>query len=179
MANGQRYGFKYAVGAGLGRITAFTVMIFLAATGLATILYASETIFLTIKVLGAGYLFWIAYKLYNCNVSQVEDQLHDNNNIYQLAKQEFLLAAGNPKAILVFTAFLPQFIDPTHSAGYQFFILGLIFLCLELLAISIYAIFGVYLRNWFSKPNMRKLFNRSCAFFIGSIGMVLLIDRKV
>jgi threonine/homoserine/homoserine lactone efflux protein len=54
MANGQRYGFKSAVGAGLGRIAAFVVMIFLAATGLATILYASETIFLTIKVVIIG-----------------------------------------------------------------------------------------------------------------------------
>jgi len=179
MANGQRYGFKYAVSAGLGRITAFVVMIFLAATGLATILYASETIFLTIKVVGAFYLFWVAYKLWNSKVSEVEEQKQGHNNIYQLAKQEFLLAAGNPKAILIFTAFLPQFIDSTKNAGYQFFILGVVFLCLELLAISIYAIFGVYLRNWFSKPNMRKLFNRCCAFFIGSIGISLLIERKV
>jgi len=179
MANGQRYGFKYAVGAGLGRIAAFVVMIILAATGLATILYASETIFLTIKVVGALYLFWVAYKLWNSKVSEIEniDQVH--NNIYQLAKQEFLLAAGNPKAILIFTAFLPQFVDSTKNAGYQFFILGIVFLCLELLAISIFAIFGVYLRNWFAKPNMRKLFNRCCAFFIGSIGISLLLDRKV
>jgi threonine/homoserine/homoserine lactone efflux protein len=90
-----------------------------------------------------------------------------------------LLAAGNPKAILIFTAFLPQFIDPSQNAGYQFFILGVLFLCLELLAISIYALFGVYLRNWFSKPNMKKLFNRCCALFIGSIGITLLTERKI
>ena len=180
MANGQRFGFKYAVGAGLGRIAAFVVMIFLAATGLATILFASKTIFLTIKVVGAFYLFWVAYKLWNSKISAVEDIKQDpaHNNIYPLAKQEFLLAAGNPKAILIFTAFLPQFIEPTKSANYQFFILGVVFLSLELLAISIYAIFGVYLRSWFSKPNMRKLFNRWCAFFIGSIGIGLLLDRN-
>ncbi|NQZ81084.1 MAG: LysE family translocator [Colwellia sp.] len=179
MANAQRYGFKYAVGAGLGRIAAFIVMIFLAATGLATVLYASETIFLTIKIIGAFYLFWVAYKLWNSKVPEVEEQNQDNNGIYQLAKQEFLLAAGNPKAILIFTAFLPQFIDSSQSAGSQFFILGAVFLFLELLSISIYAIFGVYLRNWFSKPNMRQLFNRCCAFFIGSIGISLLIERKI
>ena len=179
MANAQRYGFKYAVGAGLGRITAFVVMLFLTATGLATVLYASETIFLTIKVIGAFYLFWVAYKLWNSEVSEDEVKKQGNNNIYQLAKQEFLLAAGNPKAILIFTAFLPQFIDPTQKAGYQFFILGVAFLCLELFAISIYALFGVYLRNWFSKPNMKKLFNRCCAFFIGSIGLSLLIEREI
>ncbi|MFT5706689.1 MAG: threonine/homoserine/homoserine lactone efflux protein [Oceanospirillaceae bacterium] len=179
MANGQRYGFKYALGAGLGRVIAFVVMIFLAATGLATVLYASETIFLSIKIVGACYLFWVAYNLWNAKVCEVEAQKQYHNSIYQLAKQEFLLAAGNPKAILIFTAFLPQFIDSAQDAGYQFFILGAVFLCLEFLAISIYAIFGVYLRNWFSKPNMRKIFNRSCAFIIGSIGISLLIERKI
>ena len=179
MANGQHYGFKYAVGAGIGRIAAFVVMISLAATGLATILYASETIFLTIKVLGACYLFWVAYKLWSSKIPEVEDQNQIHNSVYQLAKQEFLLAAGNPKAILVFTAFFPQFIDSSKSAAGQFIILGLVFLCLELLAISIYAIFGVYLTTWFSKPKMKTLFNRCCAFFIGSIGISLLIDRKI
>lgn len=179
MANAQRYGFKYAIGAGIGRIAAFVIMIFLASTGLATVLYASETVFLTIKVAGAFYLFWVAYKLWNSKVLEFVEQKQKDNNIYLLAKQEFLLAAGNPKAILIFTAFLPQFIDSSRNSGYQFFILGIVFLCLELLAISIYAIFGVYLRNWFSKPNMKKLFNRCCAFFIGFIGISLLIDREV
>ena len=179
MANGQRYGFKVAVGAGLGRITAFVLMIFLAATGLAAVLYASEAIFVTIKIVGAFYLFWVAYKLWYAKVPEVENQKQESDNIYQLAKQEFLLAAGNPKAILIFSAFLPQFVDPTQNSGYQFFILGTVFLCLELLAISIYAIFGVYLRNWFSKPNMRILFNRCCSFFISSIGISLLIEREI
>jgi len=179
MSNAQRYGFKYAVGAGLGRIAAFIVMIFLAATGLAAILYASETIFLTIKLVGAAYLFWVAYQLWNSKVSEVKEQKQESKNIYQLAKQEFLLAAGNPKAILIFTAFLPQFVVPNQNSGYQFFFLGIVFLCLELLAIATYAFFGMYLRHWFSKPKMQKLFNRFCAFFIGSIGIGLLVDRKI
>jgi len=179
MANAQRYGFNYAIGAGLGRISAFIVMIFLAATGLATVLYTSEVIFLIIKVIGAFYLFWVAYHLWHSEIVDTEEIKQDSRSIRELAKQEFLLAAGNPKAILIFTAFLPQFIDSSQNAGSQFFILGTIFLCLELLAISIYALFGVYLRNWFSKPNAKKLFNRCCAFFIGSIGIGLLIERKV
>lgn len=74
---------------------------------LATILYASETIFLTIKIIGATYLFWIAFQLWNSKVSEVNEQMQNDKSIYQLANQEFLLAAGHPKAILTFTAFLP------------------------------------------------------------------------
>ena len=176
MSNAQRYGFQSAVAAGIGRLAAFSVMILLAATGLAAILHTSETLFLTIKIVGALYLFWVAYQLWNANVVAISQQTQVESSIYQLAKQEFLLAAGNPKAVLIFTAFLPQFIDSTQKSGYQFFMLGLTFLCLELLAVSIYACFGVYLRHWFSKPSMRKLFNRGCAALIGSIGIGLMLE---
>ncbi|MEW6992062.1 LysE family translocator [Colwelliaceae bacterium 6441] len=179
MANGRRYGFKYAVVAGLGRIVAFVVMIFIAASGLAAILYASETIFFTIKVAGGVYLFWVAFNLWRSNELANEKQMPNHTSMFSLAKQEFFLAAGNPKAILIFTAFLPQFIDPALDTGDQFFTLGLIFLSLELIAISLYASFGLYLRHWFSQPSMRKCFNRCCAFFIGAIGLSLFIDRKV
>ena len=178
MSNAQRFGFKHAVVAGVGRLAAFVVMIFLAATGLTAILYASETLFLTMKIIGAFYLFWVAYQLWNSNGENATEQKVENRTLFQLARQEFLLAAGNPKAILIFIAFLPQFIDPTQQTSFQFLILGAVFLFLELVAVSIYAIFGLYLRNWFSKPNMRKLFNRGCAACIGSIGIGLLMERK-
>lgn len=96
----------------------------------------------------------------------------------QLARQEFLLAAGNPKAILIFTAFLPQFFDPTGSIGLQFLILGALFLMLEWVAIGTYAFFGKVLRHWFSRPAMRRLFNITCAGFLGSAGIGLLLDRR-
>lgn len=178
MSNAQGYGLKHAVGAGLGRLSAFVLMIFLAATGLAAILYSSKNIFFSIKIMGAVYLLWIAFQLWNSKVAEEKEQQQALKSIYQLARQEFLLAAGNPKAILIFTAFLPQFIDSDQNSGYQFFILGSTFLILELLAIFIYSIFGVYLRNWFSKPKMKKLFNRGCALFISSIGIGLLLGGK-
>ena len=95
-----------------------------------------------------------------------------------LAKQEFALAAGNPKAILIFTAFLPQFVDVSDNAGFQFFILGITFLMLELLAISIYALFGLYMRHWFAKPAMAQLFNRGCASFLALSGVNLMVSRN-
>lgn len=178
MNNAQRYGFRYAVGAGLGRLLAFFGMIFLAATGLAAILYASETLFFTIKLIGALYLFWIAYQLWNVKTSEVGDVKEERKTLYQLARQEFLLAAGNPKAILIFTAFLPQFVETNQETGQQFFILGGLFLVLELLAVSVYACFGVYLRHWFSRPTMRQLFNRGCGAFLAFIGVGLLVEGK-
>lgn len=177
MNNARCYGFKSAFMAGLGRIAAFAVMIGLAASGLAVVLYASEALFLTIKIVGAAYLLWIAVNLWRSEASPISE-IETIQNRFGLAKQEFLLAAGNPKAILIFTAFLPQFVDVSANVNEQFLILGLTFLILELGAISLYAIFGIYLRQWFTKPQMAKRFNKACASFLALSGANLLISRQ-
>ena len=177
MNNARCYGFQAALVAGLGRITAFSGMIALAASGLAVVLYTSETLFFLIKLFGAMYLLWIAFNLWRSQASPAAD-IERNKNWFGLVKQEFALAAGNPKAILIFTAFLPQFVDVTANVNTQFFILGSTFLVLELLAISIYAAFGLYLRNWFSKPQMAKRFNKACSVFLALSGANLLVSRQ-
>ncbi|OIQ26502.1 LysE family translocator [uncultured Vibrio sp.] len=177
MNNARCFGFQAAFLAGLGRILAFTGMIALAASGLAVVLYTSEILFLAVKVVGAVYLLWIAYSLWRSESSPIADMEQGKSHV-ELAKQEFLLAAGNPKAILIFTAFLPQFVDVQRSVNHQFFILGITFLVLEIMAISIYSLFGLYLRHWFSKPKMAKRFNKACATFLAFSGANLLLSRQ-
>lgn len=178
MSNAKRYGLQAACLAGIGRLTAFAVMIAISASGLASILFASEQLFLVVKILGAGYLFWLAYQLWNAAPTEEVASSVTRASAIGLAKQEFLLAVGNPKAILIFTAFLPQFVDPAQPIGFQFFVLGSVFLLLEWIAIGGYACFGVYLRNWFSRPEMRNLFNRSCSGLLASAGLGLLVARR-
>ncbi|MEC7307732.1 LysE family translocator [Vibrio gigantis] len=177
MNNARCYGFKAAFVAGLGRILAFSGMIALAASGLAVVLYTSETLFFLIKLFGAMYLLWIAFNLWRSQASPVEE-IERNKNWFGLVKQELALAAGNPKAILIFTAFLPQFVDVSANVNTQFFALGSMFLVLEMFAISIYAAFGLYLRNWFSKPQMAKRFNKACSVFLALSGANLLVSRQ-
>ena len=177
MNNARCYGFQAAFVAGLGRILAFSGMIALAASGLAVVLYTSETLFFLIKLFGAMYLLWIAFNLWRSQASPVAD-IERNKNWFGLVKQEFALAAGNPNAILIFTAFLPQFVDVSANVNTQFFVLGSTFLVLEMLAISIYAAFGLYLRNWFSKPQMAKRFNKACSVFLALSGANLLVSRQ-
>ncbi|MFA0690980.1 LysE family translocator [Vibrio splendidus] len=177
MNNARCYGFQAAFVAGLGRILAFSGMIALAASGLAVVLYTSETLFFLIKLFGAMYLLWIAFNLWRSQTSPVAD-IERNKNWFGLVKQEFALAAGNPKAILIFTAFLPQFVDVSANVNTQFFVLGSTFLVLEMLAISIYAAFGLYLRSWFSKPPMAKRFNKACSVFLALSGANLLVSRQ-
>ncbi|QTH71217.1 LysE family translocator [Pseudoalteromonas xiamenensis] len=177
MNNGRNYGFNIAFLAGLGRIVAFVIMITLAASGLAAVLYASETLFFTIKMLGAVYLFWLAFKLWRSSELRIATAANGACN-KELIKQEFMLAAGNPKAILIFTSFLPQFIDVNQDVRQQFVVLGSLFLLLEMVALSCYALFGIYLSQWFTRPKTASRFNKGCAVLLSLSGFNLLFSKS-
>lgn len=176
--NATHYGFWTSCLAGAGRLTAFAAMIALAAAGLSAVLETSELVFHAIKILGAAYLFYLAFKLWTANTQKQESNNAKPKNLASLAKQEFLIAAGNPKAILIFTAFLPQFVDPAHDVVPQFAVLGALFLALEMIALAGYALIGLHLRRWFSEPKGKRLFNRICAVLLSGAASVLLATRR-
>lgn len=178
--NASRYGLRTACAAGVGRLFAFAGMIVLAALGLAMVLHTSEYLFLAIKVLGAFYLFYIAWQLWRAPVGEGGPLVEHKGGVLRLARQEFFVAAGNPKAILIFTAFLPQFVsmNSTTPVSEQFLWLGVMFLLLEWLAIAIYAWLGAYLQRWFEQPGPRRLFNRVSAGLLSCAGLGLLAARR-
>ena len=121
LSNGARDGVRLSVLASFGRLLAFAIMIAIAGLGLGALLMASQTLFTLIKFAGAAYLVWIGVKLLRAGpalVAQRADVASDRPpaRLGKLAKQEFWVAAGNPKAILVFTAFFPQFVDRSAYA---------------------------------------------------------------
>ena len=98
-------------------------------------------------------------------------------NLRQLTKQEFIVAAGNPKAILVFTAFFPQFVDRSAYAT-SFTVLGSTFLVLELVAISIYAVIGARLGTVVSSSRGLRWFNRVSGSTMIGFGLLLAFLRR-
>lgn len=179
VSNGTRYGFWVASLAGIGRLVAFACMIGIAAAGIASVLQKSLVLFYGIKVIGALYLFYLAIQLWRAGSAMDEDHSPvATQSVLSLARQEFLVAAGNPKAILIFTAFLPQFVEVSSPAAPQFVVLGLAFLCLEWIAIAAYALIGSYLRKWFAAPHRQQVFNRICASLLGAAGIGLLMARR-
>lgn len=178
--NASRFGLRTACLAGGGRLLAFAGMITLAAMGLAVVLHTSEYLFLAIKLIGAAYLFYIAWQLWRAPVGEVIQADDQPRGAWRLARQEFWVAAGNPKAILIFTAFLPQFVSVNSSTpvSQQFLWLGVLFLLLEWSAIAIYAGLGAYLQRWFNQPRPRRLFNRVSASLLGCAGLGLLAARR-
>lgn len=178
ISNATRYGLRMASVAGMGRLLAFAIMIALASAGLAVVLQTSELVFYGIKIIGAAYLFYLAYQLWSADPQAEVEPQEAREGLWQLARQEFFVAAGNPKAILIFTAFLPQFVDPGADVGHQFAVLGALFLLLEWIAIGIYAYIGLHMRRWFSQPRGKRIFNRCCAGLLSAAASMLLMARR-
>ncbi|TWC56130.1 threonine/homoserine/homoserine lactone efflux protein [Pseudomonas sp. SJZ080] len=178
VSNSTRYGYRTACVAGIGRLLAFAGMIALASAGLAVVLQTSELLFYGIKIVGAAYLFYLAWQLWRADPGTENVETGAPAGMLTLARQEFLVAAGNPKAILIFTAFLPQFVDPGEAVTPQFAVLGALFLMLEWIAIGAYAYMGLHMRRWFAKPRGKRIFNRCCAGLLSAAASVLLMARR-
>ncbi len=178
--NATNHGFKSSCIGGLGRLAAFSCMLFLASIGLAVVLHTSEIIFYIIKAVGVLYLIYLAIQLWRApvTVDSISSAKVAAKNYYQLAKQEFLVAIGNPKAILIFTAFLPQFVNPSKPTGLQFTTLGILFLCLEFIAIMVYAYIGLHMQKLLTKPKAKKIFNRICASLLSFASLALLFTQR-
>ena len=178
VSNSTRYGYRTACIAGIGRLLAFAGMIALASAGLAVVLQTSELLFYGIKIGGAAYLFYLAWQLWRADTGTDASLPDAPAGLMTLARQEFLVAAGNPKAILIFTAFLPQFVDPNQAVAPQFAVLGALFLVLEWIAIGAYAYMGLHMRRWFAKPRGKRIFNRCCAGLLSAAASMLLLARR-
>jgi threonine/homoserine/homoserine lactone efflux protein len=173
-----RHGFATAFVAGTGRLVAFATMLVLAATGLAVVLHASGLFFLAIKLAGAAYLIWLAIQLWRSDAAPLDALREESASLMRIARRECLVAAGNPKAILVFTAFLPQFVDIAKPMLPQFAVLGASFLVLEWFAIALYSWAGMTLGKWLTRGDVRRRFNRVCGVCLGTIGISFLLMRR-
>lgn len=125
IAGGRRLGVASTLGANLGCVVHTT----LAALGVSALIYASPAAFLVLKIVGALYLLWLAFDaLRNGSALTVREGLRVDPSVWRA----FLMGVGvnltNPKVILFFVTFLPQFVDATdpHAAGKLLF-LGLFF----------------------------------------------------
>jgi len=185
LSNGARDGMRYSILAAFGRLLAFAAMIAISGLGLGALLLASETLFTLLKFGGAAYLVWLGVKLFRAApvaLASAADKIQASqetpaDKLRRLARQEFLVAAGNPKAILIFTAFFPQFVDRSAYAA-SFVVLGATFLLLELIAIAIYAAIGARLGTFTNAAGRFRWFNRASGTLMIGFGLLLAFLRR-
>lgn len=156
-ANGSRQGAIPATIALLGRCLAFVLMIGMVIIGLGALLEASELAFQIVKWVGVAYLAYLGVKMFLDRDTHQGDAANASVSGLQLAKREFIVAMSNPKAVLLFTAFVPQFIETSDGSSFtaQLMVLGLIYIVIEFFAAIVWAVSGAAIRSL--KPSARKL----------------------
>ncbi|WP_375240373.1 LysE family translocator [Polaribacter sp.] len=134
IVNGKKYGLATVFGLISGCLIHTTLLAF----GVSAIIKESESVYLTIKIFGAVYLLYLAYKVYK---SDDNIELSQNNipkkSTLQLFKQGFIMNVLNPKVTIFFLAFFPGFLFSDQlSTVIQFYVLGLIFMLVSLVIFS-------------------------------------------
>lgn len=140
-ANGVRLGPGPAFVGGMGRMPAFALLIGITVAGLGALLSASAAAFTVVKLIGAAYLIWVGIQILRKARALAEAQSVDAS-MMALARRDFSIAISNPKAIAIFTAFFPQFIDAGEPAWEQLAAMGGAFLGLEVAAVALYVMAG-------------------------------------
>lgn len=184
--NGIRAGIGTALIATTGRVAAFAIFLAVSAVGLGAMLLASEAAFTAVKWVGAAYLFWLGWRAWRSRefgglelIEGAEPTLsREPPKLRSLIAQEFLLGITNPKAIILFAAVFPQFIDPSQPAARQFFVLGSVYLLAEFVSTAVYATGGRQIRRLIRTPRGVVRLNKATGgFFMGAGGLLLAVNK--
>lgn len=176
LTHGAQNGVAFALSASAARLAVFVPMIAASALGLGVLLSASAILFGAIKIAGALYLLWMGIKLLRTRPAQdgVEGS-HLKPTFRQAFRSEALTAVSNPKAILIFAAFFPQFVD-TSAYWQSYATLGAIFIALEGFAITLYASAGRFAAAFAS--TRLHWFQRVSGAGMIAFGVLLLFSRQ-
>ncbi len=140
------------------------------ALGLAALFAASASAFTALKVVGAGYLVWLAWGAWNAPVGIHEEASGAPMTAAQTYGRGVLMNITNPKVAIFFVAFLPQFTDPARGpVALQILALGGIFIIAALLTFSTIAWFAAGFGQVFKRSlRAQRVLNRvASVVFVG------------
>lgn len=149
MINGKKDGLVTVAGLISGCLIHTTLVAF----GVSAIIKESNALFFCIKLLGALYLLFLAFKVFKSNEElNLGNSAIPKQNVSQLFRQGFIMNVLNPKVSIFFLAFFPGFLfSDSLSSVVQFYILGILFMFVSLIVFSIIAILASsisdYIRN--------------------------------
>lgn len=179
MTNALNHGPRRAMTSVAGAVTAVLGVMALSAMGLGALLAASETAFTIAKVVGAAYLIWLGIKTFRSDASAMalgSTGAPQAGRSFYL--QGFLVGASNPKAILFFAAFFPQFLNPGAPMATQFAILALTFVAFEFTVLTLCALGVARLVPLLRASGPVKWINRICGGLFTLMGGLLLLTRR-
>lgn len=181
VSNSLNYGLRRSLPAFIGGVSASICLLSASALGLGALLLASEQLFGLLKIAGALYLFYLAWQSWQASrqaakpISAEEQPV--NPGFRAMFWKAFGLGASNPKDILFFAAFLPQFISAERPMLGQLLVMIATWAVLDLSCKLFYGLSARGAARYLRSGKGQVWFNRVSATLFGGAGAASLLSR--
>jgi threonine/homoserine/homoserine lactone efflux protein len=181
IGNSLNYGLLQSYPAFLGGVCASICLLSASALGLGALLLASEQLFSALKIVGGLYLFYLAWQSWQqsrlpATAAEVPDAL-SKPAFGSLFWRAFVLGGSNPKDILFFAAFLPQFLRADEPFLGQLITMIITWTMLDLGCKLFYGLSAQSAARYLRTGKGQTWFNRVSAGLFGSAGTAALISH--
>lgn len=158
LGHGRRAAAATVTGVALGDFTAMTASML----GLGALLATSAALFAVLKWVGAAYLIYLGIKLWRAPVATVDasDSAVTTERPLRIFLHAYAVTALNPKSIIFFVAFLPQFLNHAEPVAFQMAVFEATFLVLATANAATYGLVAAMARKTIRKPCVQRLVNR-------------------
>lgn len=158
LGHGRKAATSTVAGVALGDFTAMTASML----GLGALLATSAALFTMLKWIGAIYLAYLGIKLWRAPVTAGDAAVVDapKERPFRIFLHTYVVTALNPKSIIFFVAFLPQFIDTSLPVFRQIVIFEVTFLVLATLNATLYGLLASMARKSIARPSVQRTVNR-------------------
>lgn len=176
LAHGRRVALASIAGVGLGDLLATSLSL----AGAGAILAASATLFQVLKFAGAAYLIWMGYKMWRAPVAIPDvsaEAVPTETRSWPIFRDSFLVTALNPKGIIFFVAFVPQFIDPALPYLPQAAIYVVVFTALGIVNAAAYAYAASGARRVMRRPAVLRTAMRAGGSLLIMAGAAAALTR--
>jgi homoserine/homoserine lactone efflux protein len=168
------------VAASVGILIANVVYFVASASSLGVLLAQSTALFEVITWLGAGYLVWLGGSMLVAPSPVPIAGSAPRPSMRRAVGRGFVTQVANPKALVYFTALLPQFIDPTRSVTHQVLVLGVTSLVIETAVLLLYVVASHAARTWVAAPRFAAGLQRAAGLLlIGAAARLAAIRHAV
>ncbi|AVJ23660.1 MULTISPECIES: LysE family translocator [Pseudomonas] len=182
ISNSLNFGLRRSYPAFLGGVFASICLLSASALGLGALLLASEQLFSALKIVGALYLFYLAWQSWQqSRLPSAGAEVPQSPAVPRfgaLFGRAFVLGASNPKDILFFAAFLPQFLSAEQAFLPQLLIMIATWTVLDLLCKLAYGLGAHGAARYLRSGSGQSWFNRTSAALFGGAGAMALINAK-
>lgn len=172
---GRRSALATVVGVALGDLTAMTASMI----GLGAVLSASAALFNIVKIAGALYLVYLGVKLWRAPTLPVLDTtLVSERSRWRILLHAYVVTALNPKAMVFFVAFVPQFLISSEALLPQIVGLEITFVTIAAANAALYAMIAARARQAVQKPALQRIVNRAGGSLLMGAGVFTALVQK-